>query len=804
MVKKEKFRTEIFDTANERDQLHQEVVLIFVLEGKLDVTVENKISHLREEDLLVINANKKHNLHSPGDVLYMALFIDYSLITNTLKRGDVIFWCDSSVAENGRYEDLRTLVRRMLNRYVESGNESEGFGYLSDCYAILNNLTANFLIKMYHEADAGDNERYEERIEKINDYIYANYDQPISMKELSEKLYLSNGYLYRFFKKNYGMSFASYLSSVRVRHAADELLYTNAPITRIAYNSGFTSAALFNKVFKKSYGVTPSEFRKRAMAADQQKDDEAHKKNIQKRLEKLLVNDSTADKDLTQAQVVNGEFHADQYEMLKPFWSEVVNFGNASNLMRSSVREQLMLLHQALGFKYVRFSNIFSKKLYIDPTKDSDYNFSQIDSLLDFILEQGMKPFIELGLKPYVIHYGVGETKNAEPDVLAMNQIPLNKWTNLVQAFLRHLENRYGINALDDWKMELWYDEDWRRDPDRNNSRYLSYFNATWQLIKQFNKNIEFGGYSVRMDVGEDRRRRFYELWSQDRCRPDFISIMYYGYERQENGLDQYARRNPDMNALSVSVAKEKKILAECGLGDVPVIIDDWNLTPSVRNYINDTPFKAAYIVKNNIDLYGMVDAMAYGAGSDSIYSSYDTPEILFGGTGLMTNDGIMKPAAFAYEFLNHRMMPQYLGKTSNYMVTADGHDSYAIICHNMQNLNYNYYLTNESEMDRTSMWKYYEGRTKLNVRIRIDGVEEGKYKIKIYRINENHGNVLKIWGNLNYEKDPNREDIKYFRRKCEPDLKIQPTETIDGALIIEEQLKPNEIMMIRVHKIRE
>ena len=66
-----------------------------------------------------------------------------------------------------------------------------------------------------------------------------------------------------FFKKNYGMSFADYLTNVRLHHAVDQLLYTDIPITRIVYDNGFSSVALFNKAFKKEYGETPSAVRKR-------------------------------------------------------------------------------------------------------------------------------------------------------------------------------------------------------------------------------------------------------------------------------------------------------------------------------------------------------------------------------------------------------------------------------------------------------------------------------------------------------------------------------------------------------------
>ena len=290
MVKKERFRTEIFDKEMDSEQFHQEIVLLFILEGSLEVSVENKISNLKTEDLMIINVNKHYTVKAGENVLYMMLMIDYQMVVETLQTGDVIFWCDSSVSENDRYNDLRVVVKRFLKHYVESGNRTDNFGYFGDCFGIMNQLTANFMIKT-SESQSGEDEdeRYEERIRQINNYIYLNYDQPISMKELAEKLYLSNGYLSRFFKKNYGTSFAGYLTNVRVYHAADDLLYTEAPITRIAYNNGFSSAALFNKVFKKAYGQTPTEFRKKAVPKKNNREEEQHQKQLEKRLEKILV-----------------------------------------------------------------------------------------------------------------------------------------------------------------------------------------------------------------------------------------------------------------------------------------------------------------------------------------------------------------------------------------------------------------------------------------------------------------------------------------------------------------------------------
>ena len=284
MLKKDKFQLFIHDTPSDETASHSEVEILFIVEGSVDVQVEQKHSHLQTNDLLVVNSNKKHLLRPEGSALVMRLLMDYMMICDAFQGQKVIFWCDSSGSENERYQEMRILLKRLLKHYVENDNYTASFGFQADCYEILHQLTANFMVRAAQVQNGDEGDRYENRLNQINNYINSNYDQPISMKELSEKLYLSNGYLSRFFKKNYGMSFANYLTNVRILHAVDELLYTDIPVTRVAYDCGFTSAALFNKVFKKSYGLTPTEFRKRANTKEKKEPEMVHEKELDRRI----------------------------------------------------------------------------------------------------------------------------------------------------------------------------------------------------------------------------------------------------------------------------------------------------------------------------------------------------------------------------------------------------------------------------------------------------------------------------------------------------------------------------------------
>lgn len=791
-MKRKDFTLTIENSVESREHFHQDIELLFVLDGTLDIHLESKVSHLTTGDIYVMNSNVKHSFEATEELLLMRLLIRYQVVERGSGIEIIKFWCDSSSNQNDSYDELRRLLRRMLRHYVENRDYISSFGYFSDCYNVLEYLMVNFMPQMTEIKNLDEGERYEERLRQINNYIYQNYDHPISIKELSEKLFLSNGYLSRFFKKNYGMSFAQYLTNVRVFRAADDLLYSDEPITRVAYNNGFASAALFNKVFKKTYGQTPSEFRKAAVEKSERNDNWDQQ---EKRLEKMvLADDEGQAEEKHELTEVSADFDVRFFNALKNNWGSIINFGDASNLLHSSVREHLMILRQAFGFEYVRFCSLFTEEFYIRPGQ-RDFNFSQVDSVLDFILEQGMKPYMDLGIKSKFVLHTIGE--NYLERASSMDPYDVEEWEYLIVSFMRHITKRYGQHVMDDWYMELWFDENWRYEPDKGD-HYLELFDVTYRAIKACNKNIKVGGYGIRMDTGQEKRLSFLKKWNTLPCRPDFLTVMFYGYERQTDGSEQFARRMTDNDAVVHLIKREKKVIAQAGMGELPLILNEWNLTPSVRNYIHDTSFKGAYIVKNTLDLYGLVHQMGYAVGSDRQDLYFDSNNLVFGGGGLLTKDAIMKPAAFAYDFLN-RLFPYYVGKNSHLIITKDKHDNYSIVCHNQQMLSYNYFLTQETEMEKEAMWKYYKDRKKLDIHVHLDGVTDGSYRMKIYRINDNCGSVLKVWGDMDYEMDLSRDDIRYFRRVCEPKLTIRKVEAREGSLDIDERLQPNGIMFISV-----
>lgn len=215
-MKREDFTLVVESMEDCGEHFHQDIELLFVLEGQADICTENREVNLKTGDIYVINPNVKHSVKTSGDALMMCLMVRCQIIANKTGWEEIRFWCDSTSSQDKDYDELRSMLRDVLRHYVGDWDYVRSFGFLSDCYKILHYLTVHFVPQPVEVKLTDGNDRYEERIRQINNYIYQNFSRPISMKELSEKLYLSNGYLSRFFKKNYGMSFAQYLTQARL------------------------------------------------------------------------------------------------------------------------------------------------------------------------------------------------------------------------------------------------------------------------------------------------------------------------------------------------------------------------------------------------------------------------------------------------------------------------------------------------------------------------------------------------------------------------------------------------------------
>ena len=102
---------------------------------------------------------------------------------------------------------------------------------------------------------------YTPPIRKAADTLRHNYSQNLSLEQLAAHVGMSPSHLSRTFSKEVGMSISQYVAALRCEEAASMLKSGDASIQEIAAYVGYLDNNYFVKVFKKQYGMTPSEYR---------------------------------------------------------------------------------------------------------------------------------------------------------------------------------------------------------------------------------------------------------------------------------------------------------------------------------------------------------------------------------------------------------------------------------------------------------------------------------------------------------------------------------------------------------------
>ena len=451
----------------------------------------------------------------------------------------------------------------------------------------------------------------------------------------------------------------------RLSRATYLLVTTNKKISSVAYETGFTSISSFNRAFKKHFNQLPNQVRHTKPDKTESNGlPVTHKLDWQSIDVGKYQNIGMEQINITQEQ---------QAINLYP-WQKLINFGMAEDLLQYDVREHMKILKDELNFEYIRFWNLFTKGMDINPQITTDYNFEKIDSVLDYLSGIGIKPFIELSYKVKRIH-------RTTKDVLFYNNSDYGfesnqqEWYDFFNQFLKHIVQRYGLNKISTWKFELTFD--YNQDQIALEEQMVHY-KKTYQIIKSTSNAIEIGGPGAKgQNQGSYNYQRDLLKMIKNNVKFDFISYMLYPYYAGDDGAEK-AIRTDDTLFLMENIKKLKAFLTKQGLSETPLYITEWSNTISNRNELNDSLYKGAYLVKNLLEICDLVEGIGYWVGSDLFGEFLDSNNLLHGGTGLLTTKGIKKTAFFAIDFMN-RLAKKIIYLSQQAIVTIDEENVYPV-----------------------------------------------------------------------------------------------------------------------------
>lgn len=245
---------------------HPEIEICFTLKSHGLRYVGNNISEYSERDLVVLGSYLPHGFTTKDqceqyviqftreflgkDFFYSSELEGINELINLSNKGMVLKGTEVSEAE--KY--IQFLFSKNLSSMGRLIALLEFLNFLSSC--------SNFESICSEKYSSSITQKKLNSVRKILEYIKNNYQEDISVQTASKMANMTESAFYKFIKRHTNKKFTSILNEYRIEHASKLLVSNSMPISEISFDSGFNNLSYFNRIFKRTYNMTPNEFRK--------------------------------------------------------------------------------------------------------------------------------------------------------------------------------------------------------------------------------------------------------------------------------------------------------------------------------------------------------------------------------------------------------------------------------------------------------------------------------------------------------------------------------------------------------------
>lgn len=226
--------------------LHSNFEFITVIEGEIQVTVDDTKYTLKAGEALLIFPNQVHSLYSEKHNQSFICIFSPQLVQAYSK----VFLTKLPLS------NIFTPSEFYIQKLIElSEINTDTLVLKGVLYCICGEFDS---CAEYREINVNDNSL----LHKIFHFVETNYDKDCSLSALADNTAYHQVYLSRYFQQCIGMSFTEYVNRYRINEACYIFKNSSKTVLETAYDCGFCSLRSFNRNFKAVMGITPSEFRK--------------------------------------------------------------------------------------------------------------------------------------------------------------------------------------------------------------------------------------------------------------------------------------------------------------------------------------------------------------------------------------------------------------------------------------------------------------------------------------------------------------------------------------------------------------
>jgi xylan 1,4-beta-xylosidase len=366
------------------------------------------------------------------------------------------------------------------------------------------------------------------------------------------------------------------------------------------------------------------------------------------------------------------------------------------------------------------------------------------------------------------------------------------EWYSLVEAFVRHVTERYGEEEVKKWYFEVWNEPNLSSffTENKNRDAYFELYDNAARAVKSVCEDYSVGGPVTAGSYWVD------EMIAHCReCKVplDFISTHEYcvhGY------FDSDGESQVTLLPTTRLIERVCEVGTRCRKEGFPLLLTEWSTSYTSRDPIHDSYISAPFILEALKGCDGAADMMSYWVYTD-IFEEVSPPYGMFhGGFGLMTVQSVKKTSYYAYRFL------AALGDTE--IVCAD---ESCYVCKNedeIQVLLWNYKKHEQGEKSNSSYYsKDIPSKSIESVKLELCGLEpNAPYSISIETIGYKMGDCYGAYLEMGAPKELTREETESLKERSKPKLAlVSVCSDENGGLELEIPQTENQADLVRIAK---
>lgn len=444
-----------------------------------------------------------------------------------------------------------------------------------------------------------------------------------------------------------------------------------------------------------------------------------------------------------------------------------IGTGRMGLALTKEYQDQLALVQKEIGFSHIRGHGLFCDDMGIyQQTLDGEveYNFTYLDRVMDAYRSLGLKPFLELGFMPeklasgtQTIFYWKGNTTPPSD---------YQKWTDLVKALLIHLCERYTLEEVVTWPIEVWNEPNlsgfWEN---ADMPEYCKLFHKTFDVIKSIDSRFQVGGPAVCGGTDEIWIRSFLEYCEKEDIPVDFVTRHHYTSEPPETkGHYSYIElMNPEDGFENLHTTRTI-IDSFPRYKGLPIHITEFNTSYVPNCPLHDTNQNAAYIAYQLSRLGDDNESYSYWTFGD-VFEEFGVPFTPFhGGFGLVANGCIPKPTFWSFAFFKKLKEKEgvCVYKDHNSVVMRYGDGSYRAVAWNMSR--------NRSGQD----W---------NLTVNLP-MESSDCYLMVQTVDEETCNPLKVWHDIGEPANPTADQISLLQQTARPQIRTTSISSNENGIV--------------------